>query len=175
LILTRGVTRAQYLLAKAAAAFLSSGLVTLVGFGFFYLLAAIFLPPGRWVREPYPTFPGPWPELFQSSPLLNDLLAGAMLILAASTLSLVGLLLGIVLRNEYAAMAAPFLFVTIGAFALKSLEAVNPIVYLDLCNTYPRRISRDWLPYMAFVYWLSLGGVLLLVSHALFSRGELDS
>lgn len=174
LVLARGISRRQYLLAKVAAMMTSSGLVTLLGLGLFYVAAVIFLPMGPWTRQPYPTFPGPVPELFQHNPLLNDLLMIAITTCAASVLALVGLLTGTLVPNEYVAMAAPFLLVILTAFGMQGIDIINPFVYLDLQSHYARMAPLGGLYYRGFVYWAAAGALLVTASFVIFLRAELD-
>lgn len=174
-LLTRGVTRTEYFLGKSLAMAISSGAVTLLGVGLFYIMAMVFLPPGAWVREPHPNFPGPVPELFQSNPFLNDLLSVMMLAIAASVLALLGVLSGTLVSNEYVASALPFIFVYAGAFALQDFAAtLNPLVYVDVWRAYPHIVPSGWRPFMAFIYWLVLGLGLELLSLLIFSLREVD-
>lgn len=170
-VLARGLSRGQYLLAKGMAAAASSSLVALAGMGIFYLAAWVKLPPGN---STFASGPGPVPALFQQSPLANDLLAAAMGMTGAAALSLLGLLAGAVVANEYVAMMTPLLVVLFGVFALDEVAPyLNPYLYLHVADSYEWRVAESLLPYAAFVYWLVFGACMGALARWIFARREL--
>jgi hypothetical protein len=174
-ILARGVSRHQYLASKALGAMVSSGLVVLVEIIGFYLMAGVKWPTGTVTWEGTDRYPGPVPVLFAAAPLANDLLAAWMSIAAAATLSLIGVLAGTLVTNEYVAMAAPPLLVIMGALFLRGpLEVLSPLAYLDVWSAYASMVPVGLHPYAAFLYWLGLGVLVTGLSWSIFARRELS-
>ena len=173
-VLARGISRGQYLLARGLAAGLCSSLVALAGLGFFYLGAWVKLPGGNSTISAGPDYPGPVPPLFEQSPLGSDLLILAICMLAAAALSLVGLLAGSLLTNEYVAILAPMLLTLLGVFVLRHIVPwLSPYAYLHLRASYPVTIAASQRPYAAFVYWLALGACMAVLARWAFFRREL--
>ena len=157
-VLARGLTRGHYLLAKGIATAMSSSLVTLAGVCIFFMLAWWKLPAGSTTYDIIPDFPGPDPALFQESPLASDLLVLAMSMAAAAALSLVGLLVGTLVANEYVAMVAPMTVSLLGTFVVREFAPrLSPNSYLHLKGSYAILFTESQRPYAAFVYWLVFG------------------
>ena len=173
-VLARGLSRGQYLLAKGIAAAVSSSLVTMAGLGIFFVLAWWKLPAGSSTFEFVPYFPGPVPALFYESPLANDLLAIAMSMTAAAAMSLVGLLAGTLVANEYIAMVAPMAVALLGAFVVdRFVPWLSPLNYLDVADSYAPLFAESQRPYAAFVFWLAFAAGTAALTRWLFARKEL--
>lgn len=174
LILQRGVTRMQYLLAKAVATFAAAALAgLLVGAGML-AAAALLLQPGRfpWVQGAPPLY-GPLPSLLASRPVLHDLLTIAMIAVGAGGLASLGIALGALIPNEYIIIGAPFLVVLGSAFVVpRASAALSPYTYVDIKTTYPLALPVGVLPYAAFVYWLGVAALSWCLAYLLFTRRE---
>jgi ABC-type Na+ efflux pump permease subunit len=189
LVLARGISRREYLGAKVTAMALSSALAMFVGCMLFFVVA-LALPAGRTpfdggsgvdaagnsiVLPPSHYYPGPAPNLYGYSPILNDLLAVAMAMVATAGLALAGLLAGALVANEYGAAAAPFFITIVSLFALLNrADIISPFTYLDIWFWYRRQFPESMLGYAAFVYWLIFGALVVVIAGGIFLRRELD-
>ena len=173
-ILARGLSRGQYLLAKGIATAVSSSLIIMAGIVIFFVLAWWKLPAGNSTFDFVPYFPGPDPALFQESPLANDLLTLAMTMAAAAALSLVGLLAGTLVANEYIAMVTPMAVSLLGIFVVdRFAHRLSPSTYLCVGDGYAPLFAESQRPYAAFVYWLAFGAVTAALTRWFFVRKEL--
>lgn len=188
LVLARGFSRRQYIVAKGTAMALTSALAMLLGCLIFLVVAAVGLLPGRTSFEsfqridpsgqpllPVATFyPGPIPSLFGYSPILNDMLSIGLVMLAAAALAMVGLLTGAIVANEYIAAATPFFLVLITMFAFVGwADALSLYTYLDMWIQYRNRMPRNTLPYAILIYWPLFGFFIFSIADMLFTRREL--
>lgn len=190
LVLARGVSRRQYLLAKGTAMSLSSALAIGIGCLVFLAIAALTLPAGRTpfsdgsgidaagneVIIPAAQFyPGPLPNLFAYSPFLNDLLSISMLMFAAGALALTGLIVGTIVPNEYVATATPFLLVVMALFVFTNgMDFIGLYTYIDIWIQYKSTLPAQVLGYAAFVYWLVFGLAMFATACWFFVRREID-
>jgi hypothetical protein len=173
LLLLRGVSRRAYVSAKALAMAGAGASCVLLCIGCFYGVALFLLPLGRLDPALIDNTPGPIPELFMADPLLNDVVLGGMMMMAGAALPQLGLLIGVLLRNEYLAVGAPFAAVLVMAILFHGdFSVLAPGTYLDLWNGYADELPAASLPYAAFVYWLLLGTLLTAISQWLFVRRE---
>lgn len=189
LVLARGISRRQYLLAKGVAMACASALVMLVGCLIFLAVAFVTLPNGQMVitdgvgvnaagdRVVIPAveyYPGPMPLLYSYSPILNDVLSILMVMTGAAALALTGLLVGVLTTNEYIAAAVPFVLIFVSLFVFfNRADAISPYTYVDVWNQY-RRLPISVSGYAAFVYWSVFGVVLYCLADAIFIRRELN-
>lgn len=189
LVLARGISRRQYLLAKGTAMALTSALAMLLGCLIFVAIASVSLPAGRTPltdgvgvdvagnRVIIPAaayYPGPVPQLFGYSPVLNDALSILIVMLGAGALASTGLLVGALIANEYIAAAVPLCLVFVALFALfNRADVLSPYTYLDVWNLY-RRLPRSILSYAVFIYWPVFSALVVGLAAAIFVRRELD-
>lgn len=177
LVRSRGLSRSYYVLTRAAATALTSLCMTWLAFGTFLLVAAVVLPWGNSeivteVPGALESLPGPVPALFARNPLLNDLLGLAMLGAASMGLSLFGLLSGVVSNSRYLAGAMPLVGYIFGTrFFVGPLRSLNPGRFLDVFISY-RDVPQGAQPWAGFAYWIGLGGILTLLSIAVFKYRE---
>jgi ABC-type transport system involved in multi-copper enzyme maturation permease subunit len=191
LVLSRGVSRWNYMLAKGLAMASSAALAVLLGGLLFLFLAWLVLLPGRPPLEQYllgtdaqhnfitlpleqGSFPGPYPLLFAQSPVLGDVTSLAIIALGAAALALTGLIVGALVSNQYIAIIAPFAVVLLGLlfFTVKA-DAVNPYTYMDVWSRY-RTIMVDAPASTPFVYWIIFGALAMGIGSALFTRQEVS-
>lgn len=178
LILARGLSRQAYFYTKAFAMAIAASLVILSGYIVFYLLAIFLLPWGvsnpAGIVQNIQGYPGPVPPLFLTNPLLNDLLGIAMMVTATGALALVGVLAGVLIKNEYIATITPFAFFLGGGLLLGgSLAVYSPFTYTDVWGNYQLRLPLELLPYASFIYWLVLSAIILETASFFFKRKDL--
>lgn len=174
LVMVRGVSRRQFVLAKATAMAVTAGLTTLMSCGLLLIFAALLFPWGS--TELIGNYDvQPFPELFVEHPLLNDLVTAMALSLGAASLALSGLIVGALFANEYVAAAAPFLSVIVGGYmAGGGIAAIfSPYTYLDLQVTYSSVLPPSMLLFAAPLYWSAFAIVSLALGSFIFSRREL--
>lgn len=172
LLMSRGLSRRRYLTAKAAAMALAAAAATLAACVLIVLAGAVLLQRGESSSD---TVTGPIPNLFVSSPFLNDLVAIAFLVLGTAGLAITGVLVGVLVSNEYVAAVVPF-FVTVGAAFLieGSATIISPFTYLDLGNEYTTDLPRSLLPVGAVVYWACFSAVTVVAGVAAARWRELQ-
>jgi hypothetical protein len=159
-ILARGVSRGQYLLSKMLGAAASGALLTLFAIGVFYAIVAIVWLPERatWTKIlsiTYAHYAFPVQNL-----VVHDILAALMLVSAAAALCLIGVLAGLLVANEYVAMASPPIFTILAIILMGDIsEALNPKHYLYL--SYPHYVPPGLVFFAPFLYW---GGMALLIA-----------
>ncbi|NOK59778.1 MAG: hypothetical protein GFH27_549285n302 [Chloroflexi bacterium AL-W] len=172
LVLARGISRQQYLVIKIFTTIIVSALATLFGILGFLLISSCIVPWGNTIVAPPQDgrwLPGPVPQLFSRNPLLNDLLCLAMLTVATSVLSLLGLFISTIVNNEYIAMVTPFTLTVGSVYLLRgSFEIVSPYSYLEVWNMYRNMVPLDMLFYAAFVYWFVVACVFCIGSLLIF-------
>lgn len=171
MVLAKGVPRSQYLLAKILGATVSSALITLlIVVGWFGITAAL-LPWGQW----WMPHSGPHPALFFSSPLANDILAALFFMEASAALSLVSVLAGTLVTNEYIAIVSPALFVALcWVLGTESLELLQPLLYLeDLTDRYIYVMPSVIQPYAPIAYWLYFSANFAGLAHWVFMKRDL--
>lgn len=130
LVLTRNIRRRDYILQKAIAILAVAALAILLRYAFLMVMGAVVL---RWdvallskcqlslpdatgqyycAVLPLPNTlkeaMGPFPALFLTHPILNDLIFLVLVALGTGVMSLLGLLVVSIRGNAYVAMAAPF-------------------------------------------------------------------
>lgn len=148
LVLSRNVRRWHYILHKAVAIIAVAVLVSFLRYAFLYAMGAFALPwdvpallpcenpvpneLGQYictVRPPPNTLevaPGPFPALFLTHPLLNDLMKIIIIALGTAIMALLGLLAGACGANAYVAMALPIVL----AFSILQVGDIREAAYL---------------------------------------------
>jgi hypothetical protein len=92
--------------------------------------------------------------------VVHDIFAALMLIAATAALSLVGVLAGLILANEYVAMASPPIFTILALMLTRDIaDVLNPEEYIGLY--YARIIPHGFVLIAPFLYW---GGFSLLIA-----------
>jgi hypothetical protein len=174
-ILAKGVQRSQYVLAKMLGAAASSALLTSAAILVFFAIVFMTWIPGRAPPVETVWLPAPVQALFAYSPFAHDLLVAFMLITAAAALSLVGVLAGLLVANEYIAMAAVPIFAIVASVVLNHLsDLLSPQEYLDLgygdsWGTLPR-----WLiPFAPFLYWGIFSAIIVFLCKRIIAKKEL--
>lgn len=165
-LLARGLTPGQYLMSKMLAAAASAACFMLMAIAGFYAIIVVVWLPNREMWRNYNDWT-PWTPFFLpvDNLVLHDIFTGAMLILAPAALSLVGVLAGLIVRNEYIAMASPPIFTILLTIVGGEIwDPLTPVKYLVLSYWHG---LPDWLiPYAPFLYW----GVFSLIIAALCKR-----
>jgi hypothetical protein len=173
-VLARGVSRGRYLLAKVLGAAASGAVITLAVIGGFYVMVAILWPAGSATWHGDGPGPAPMPALHREAHPTHDLLVASISVVASAVLPLAGVLAGVLAINEYLAMAAPSLFVILGAVVLGNVFApLSPYVYLSLQGAYAWRDPERLLPYAPFLYWLSFSALTAVLCRWIFAKKEL--
>lgn len=173
-VAARGGAKGRYLTPKLLGAAASSALMMLLVIACFYLLVALRSPPGRaaWEVEAWSRVLAP--EVYRHDPVLHDGLVASTRIAAAASLSMIGVLAGVLVANEYMAMAAPPLFLVLASMALHDgCRALSPYVYLTLWRDY-RGGAAPLGPPAFLLYWLVFGALFAGLSWWLFTRRELS-
>ncbi len=175
LVLVRGVSRPQYLLAKAVGMAAAAWLATFASCVLLFISAVFIFPWGSTALVGDYSVQ-PFPELFVSHPFLNDLLMAGLISLGAASLALSGMAAGALVTNEYVAATVPFLLVIGGAFLFDQgiVAFFSPYTYLDLQGMYSHFVPPSLLPFGAPIYWLVFGVAALAVGGAILKRKELD-
>lgn len=158
-ILAHGVSRGKYLSSRVLGAAISAALFTLLAVGGFYIVVAIAWLPERetWTYAYSNTYPRYWFPV--DNLIVHDMLSTLALMAASAALSLVGVFVGVVVANEYVAMASPLVFAIVSAVLLRDwADAVNPEEYITLY--YLRVVPVKFLLMAPFLYW---GGFSLLM------------
>lgn len=174
LVLSKGVSRGQYLLSKLLGTAASSALVLVLVLAGFYVIVASLWPPGRvtWRMDDVRWPIGVANALYKQNPLAHDMLVASIYIVTAASLSLVGVLAGAIVANEYVAMASPPLFTVLATVVFREVwELLSPEHYLSL--SYIRDVPVWLRPYGAFLYWLGLAAVVSVLARWIFSKREL--
>jgi hypothetical protein len=166
LLLSRGVSRRDYLLSKAAAMFLASALVAAL-YNLLLLAAAAVLLPWRDAMH-YPdqlemylkngfidsTVPGPIPALFITHPVLNDLLLIVLQAIGTGALATLGLIPAALGAGTYVAVCFPLLWFLVGMYLeSEGLKFLSPDRYLNVWHTYRWAPPRGNSPAFWFLHW----------------------
>lgn len=158
-LLARGVSRGQYLSAKVLGAVTSAALFTLIAVGGFYIVTALVWLPNRatWTQGWSNTYARYWFPV--DNLVVHDMLSALALMASAGALSLVGVFVGVVVANEYVAMASPLLLTILTVVSTRDwAEVLNPEVYL--ITGYMSVVPRNIRIVAPFLYW---GGFSLLM------------
>ncbi len=174
-ILAKGVQRRQYVLAKMLGAAASSALLTSAAILVFFAIVFTAWIPGRAPPVEPIWFPTPVQALFAYSPFAHDLLVAAMLVTAAAALSLVGVLAGLIVANEYIAMAAVPIFAIVASVVLNDLsDLLSPQEYLALgYENYWGPHFRWLIPFAPFLYWGVFSVIIVLICQRIIAKKEL--
>lgn len=173
LILVRGFSRTRYMTIKAAAMATAAGFANLASCVLAVVVASTFLPWGS------STLIGslkaePLVGVFSGHALLYDIAVMALLSLAAASLALSGLVVGVVAANPWAAAATPMVVVVgpeLGLGYLPMLDIVSPNSYVDLF-VYSFLVPLEWWPFAAPVYWFAFGSACVVAGLVIFSIKE---
>lgn len=158
-MLARGVSRDKYLSSKVLGAAISATLFTLIAVAGFYVVTAIAWLPNRdtWTQGWSNTYARYWFPV--DNLIVHDVVCALVLMAAAAALSLVGVFVGVVVANEYVAMASPLLFTIMTVVSTRDwAEVLNPEVYL--ITSYMSEVPRNLRIVAPFLYW---GGFSLLM------------
>jgi hypothetical protein len=171
-ILSRGVTRGQYVVSKLLGAAASSAVMIAMMIACFYALVASMWPAGRCTQVGNEWDPGPYQVLYLQNPLAHDMLVASMLITASAALSVIGVLAGLVAANEYVAMAAPPIFTILFTILMRRVsEALNPENYIGLW--YAQLVPPSLVPYAPFLYWSTFSLLIAIICLRIFARKEI--
>jgi hypothetical protein len=168
MFLSRGLSRERYVLSKLLGASASGALLLLLVLLGFYGMVGVLWPFGR---ATHVHGAGPLPVLFQENPLASDLVVASMHITAAAALPLVGVLAGMVVANEFVAMAAPPVFAILSTIIFRQLwEGLSPELYLSLSHPeiFPSELHL-WAPYL---YWFGFSALITVLCVWLFHKRE---
>lgn len=174
-LLTKGISRGQYLLSKVLGAAGSAAVLMAAAICGFYVLVAILWPAGQVTYNRTATGPGPVPALYAMDPLANDLMLASMSVVASACMSTWGVLAGTLTTNRYVAMLTPLSLLILGMVFHEygANRWLNPFTYLDLRGYYAHTIPPAWRPYAAFLYWSCLAVVVAALSRWIFVKKEL--
>lgn len=174
-ILAKGAQRRQYVVAKMLGAAASSALLTSAAILVFFVIVFTAWIPGRAPPVETAWLPAPVQALFAYSPFAHDLLVAAMLITAAAALSLVGVLAGLIIANEYIAMAAVPIFAIVASIVFDELnELLSPQGYLDLGYSNSWSPQFHWLiPFAPFLYWGVFSAIIVFLCQRIIAKKEL--
>jgi ABC-type transport system involved in multi-copper enzyme maturation permease subunit len=171
-ILSRGVTRGQYVVSKLLGAAVSSALIIALMIAGFYVLVVSMWPLGRCTHIGNEWNPGPYQVLYLQNPLAHDMLVASMLITASAALSLIGVLAGLVVANEYVAMAAPPIFTILFTILMRRVtDALNPENYIGL--RYDVYVPPSLVLYAPYYYWTTFSLIITMICQRIFARKEI--
>lgn len=176
LVLTRGISRLQYLLTKAAAMAVVSGGGVFLSCALMFTMVATLLPltgiAGGGAGGTGGS--GPYPGLLATHPLLNDVVLVMLLSVGAAALALSGLVFGAVVANEFMAAAVPFALLIGGIFVFRTdaLLFLGPYTQLELTTSYPYSLPQWAWSFTAPVYWSVFAFLCVAASAAIFLKKE---
>jgi hypothetical protein len=169
-VVARGGSRRRYLAAKLLGASASSALMTLFILLGFFAMVALQSPAERtaWELEAWPR--ALVPELARDHPVLHDLLVASAQIVASAAIAPIGVAAGILVANEYIAMAAvPVVFIALTLALYDTWRGMSPFVYLELRRSY-NGSPRDLTPPQIFLYWAGFSALMILLCRWLLAR-----
>jgi hypothetical protein len=172
LVMARGLSCAQYLLARAVSMALAAAGATVVTCGAVLVISALVLP---WGGSTTLDFVGPVPAVFRVEPFMSDLITVLFLGIGAAGLAMTGVLVGVLVANEYVAAAVPLLVVGFALFVFDSppLAWVSPFTYVELGREYPVQVPEVLLFVAAPLYWALFAVVVVALALAVFRGREL--
>ncbi len=173
-ILAKGVRRGEYVLARLLGAAASSAIMTTATIVAFYIFVSILWPLDRVTYYGNDVEPGPLHQLFLENPLANDLVSVPMYIAAAAALPLIGVLAGLIIANEYVAMAATPIFLIISTVVMRQVsDLLNPEEYLNLGYYFYWGPHYRWLlPFAPFLYWGVFSAIIVLICQRIITKKE---
>lgn len=174
-ILSRGVSRQTYVRAKLLSAALSSAFLTFAAILGFWAIVFTTWIPGRSTHIDERVIERPAQALFIYSPLLHDLLVAAIEMTTAAGLSLIGVLAGAIVANEYVAIAmTPIGFILWRVLTPLKVWFLNPEEYIYL------RYHMDWgphfrwlIPFAPFLYWGTFAFIIATICQRIFAKKEI--
>jgi hypothetical protein len=171
-ILSHGVTRGQYVVSKLLGAAASSTLIIALMIAGFYVLVLSMWPMGRCTHIGNEWSPGPYQVLYLQNPLAHDMLIASMLITASAALSVIGVLAGLLVANEYVAMAVPPIFTILFTILMRRVsDTLNPENYIGL--NYAQAVPPWYVPYAPFHYWGMFSLLIAIICLRIFARKEI--
>ncbi len=171
-VLAKGVAPSRYVVAKMLAAATSSAIVTLSSIAFFFAYVFINWIPGCAPHIKQAHVPGPVESLYLYNPFLHDLLAVSMLVAASAALPLVGVIAGLLVANEYVAMAATPIYTVIFTVLMRKVSgALVPDNYLGL--HYEPYVPASLIPLAPFLYWTVFSLIIAGLCRFIFTRKEI--
>jgi ABC-type transport system involved in multi-copper enzyme maturation permease subunit len=171
-ILSRGVTREQYVASKLLGAAASSALMIALIIAGFYVLVLSMWPPDHSTVVLNHSNPDPYEMLYLQNPLAQDMLFASMLITAAAALSLIGVLAGLLVANEYVAMAVPPIFTILFTILMRRVsETLNPENYIGL--SYQLDVPPWYVLFAPFHYWGMFSLIIAIICLRIFARKEI--
>ena len=172
-LLAKGVPRHRYILAKLLGAAVSSSLLTFAALLGFFAIVFTTWTPGRAYGLPPMWIEGPVKPLFVYSPFLHDLLVALMEMTAASGLSVIGVLAGLVVANEYVAMTIPPIAFIIAKVSIDP-DLLNPEQYIFLDYDFYWGPHFRWLiPFAPFLYWGTLALIISTLCQRIAAKKEI--
>jgi hypothetical protein len=174
-ILSRGVSRHDYVRAKLLGAAASSAILTFTTiFGFWCIVFTTWIPGRAPYLEPV-WIEGPVKSLFIYSPFLHDLLVAVMEITAAAALPTIGILTGLIIANEYVAMAmTPIVLILWIVMMPRGYDLLDPVEYLWLGYYHALGPQFRWLiPFAPFLYWGTFAFIISFICQRIFATKEI--
>jgi ABC-type Na+ efflux pump permease subunit len=169
-LLAHGVSRWQYLRSKLLGAAASGALFTTASIALFYAMSFVRSledePLNGGIYGPPLRYPLPLENL-----VVHDVFCALMLITATAAWSLVGVLAGLIIANEYVAMASAPIVAILAAVLLRDFaDAFNPEEYFSL---YFFRYIPTNLGFVApFLYWGGISFVIAMLSKRILAKKE---
>lgn len=174
-ILSRGISRNEYLGAKLFGAAASSAILTFMAIlGFWAIVFTTWIPGRAPYLEPA-WLEGPVKTLFIYSPFLHDLLVAVMAMIAAAALPTIGILVGLLVANEYVAMAMTPIFLIVWVIIMRQVSNVlNPEQYLFMGYDFYWGPHFRWLiPFAPFLYWGTFALIISFICQRIFAKKEI--
>lgn len=174
-LLARSTSRRDYVRAKLLGAAASSAALTFAAVIGFYVMVSILWPGDRVTKLGNDVSPGPLHQLYLDNPMAHDLVCIPMFLAAAAGLSLIGVLAGLIVANEYVAMAATPITLILSTIAIGSVSRVwSPEEYLNLGYYFYWGPHFRWLiPFAPFLYWGTFAMIVSFICHRIFAKKEI--
>lgn len=174
-LLAKGVRRTDYVRAKLLGAAGSSAAITLALLVGFYVMVSILWPGDRVTKPGNDVSPGPLHQLYLDNPMAHDLVCIPMLLAAAAGLSLIGVLAGLIVANEYVAMAATPITLILSTIFMRSVSRVwSPEEYMNLGYYFYWGPHFRWLiPFAPFLYWGTFAMIIYFICQRIFAKKDI--
>lgn len=174
-LLAKGVRRRDYVTARLMGAAISSAAVTAAVLVGFYVIIMTLWPWDRVTKMGNDVSPGPLHQLFVENPLANDLISVPMYLAAAAGLPAIGILTGVIVANEYVAIAMTPIFVILSKIFVEDVShLLNPMDYLDLGYYFYWGPHFRWLiPFAPFLYWGTFAFIIATICQRIFAKKEI--
>jgi hypothetical protein len=173
-VLGKGVTRRDYVYGKLFGAAASSAIMIGASILGFFIIVSILWPMDRTTWEAS-DWPGPFPQLFNENPLALDLIRIPMYLVAAAALPMIGILAGVIVANEYVAMAMTPIVVILWTLIMRNVSRLlNPEEYLDLGYYFYWGPHFRWLiPFAPFLFWGTFAFIISFICQRIFAKKEI--